>query len=240
MLLDALLLLIFFFLDFSISSQPHTRRGTIMKSGPLIRHVLFNANRFSVSQSKFIYQQIRLRQTLCIVIHHWSMEPKDWCTMSVASLGPATLEKQQPRFPNGIVRSMDIEQEPTFAKTFTEFRETFNSSADISGASPKKNLSHPRNCFHTLLVVDDIPGTRPKEKSKMLTTGRHVNPLQPSYSLPTFYNADFEQPKFLRDSMSVADIDGAQTSQRKLPSVRNALDTTDIVGAQASWKPRHR
>ena len=168
------------------------------------------------------------------------MEPKEWCTMSVASLGPATLEKPKQRFPNGITRPMDIEQEATFAKTFTQFRETFNSTADIVGASPKKSSSRSRNCFHTLLVVDDIPGTRPKEKSKMLTTGRHVNPLQPSYSLPTFNNTDDEVPKFLRDSMSAADIDGARTSERRQPAVRDILSTADIVGAQASWKPRHR
>lgn len=160
--------------------------------------------------------------------------------MSVASLGPATLEKPQPRFPHGISRPIDIEQEPTFAKTFTQFRSTFNSSADIVGASPKKNLSHSRNSFHTLLVVDDIPGTRPKEKSKMLSTDRHVNPLEPSYSLPTFKPVNIDTPKFLKDTMSVADIDGATTTQKILPTVRDILSTTDIVGAQASWKPRHR
>lgn len=168
------------------------------------------------------------------------MEPKEWCTMSVASLGPATLDKPQPRFPNGISRPMDIEQEATFAKTFTEFRTTFNSSADIYGASSKTDFSHSRNCFHTLLVIDDIPGTRPKEKSKMLTTGRHVNPLQPSYSLPNFSMPDSDVPKFLRDSMSVSDIDGAQTAKKKITMVRDALNTSDIIGAQASWKPRHR
>ena len=168
------------------------------------------------------------------------MEPKDWCTMSVASLGPATLEKPLPKFPNGIERVKEIEQEPVFAKTFTEFRSTFNSTTDIAGASPKRNLSHSRNCFHTLLVVDDIPGTRPREKSKMLQTGRHVDPLQPSYSLPNFPTAEIESPAFLRDSMSVADIDGAQTKKKKTTSVRNLLDTSDIAGAKASWKPRHR
>lgn len=160
--------------------------------------------------------------------------------MSVTSLGPATLEKPKPKFPNGIQRPMDIEQEPNFAKTFTEFRSTFNSTADINGASPKRNLSHSRNCFHTLLVVDDIPGTRPKEKSKMLQTGRHVDPLKPSYSLPSFKVNEVETPSFLRDSMSVADIDGAQTKRRQLSSSRETMSTTDIVGAQACWRPRHR
>lgn len=160
--------------------------------------------------------------------------------MSVASLGPATLDRPPPRFPNGISRPMDIEQEPSFAKTFTSLRSTFNSNTDILGAAPKRDLSHSRNCFHTLLVVDDIPGTRPKEKSKMLTTGRHIDPLQPSYSLPSFKATAEVKPKFLRETMSVADIDGAQTAQKIKPPVRDLLRTTDIAGAQASWKPRHR
>jgi hypothetical protein len=168
------------------------------------------------------------------------MEPKDWCTMSVTSLGPATMDKPQPRFPNGIARPREIEQEKTFAHTFTELRSTFNNSSDIFGAAPKQGLSHSRNCFHTLLVIDDIPGTRPKEKSKMLTTERHVNPLQPSYSLPSFQAAPIDAPRFLRDSMSVRDIDGAQPTHKKAATVKDVMNTSDISGAQASWKPRHR
>jgi hypothetical protein len=160
--------------------------------------------------------------------------------MSIASLGPATLEKPAPRFPNGIQRPLELEPELTFAKTFTSFRSTFNSTSDIAGAQPKREYSHSRNCFHTLLQIDDIEGTRAKEKNKILLTNRHVDPLRPSYSLPSFSPLPPDETRFLRDSMSVQDIDGAQTRQKLISSVRDILSTDDIVGAQASWRPRHR
>ncbi len=160
--------------------------------------------------------------------------------MSIASLGPATLEKPKPRFPNGIRRDDIIEPEINFTRTFTQFRSTFNSTADIAGATPSGNYSHLRNSFHTLLEIDDIEGTRARVTEKMHLTKRRVNPLEPHYPLPSAITEPEPPPKFLRDSMSVQDIDGAQVKNRTLSTIRDTMSTIDIDGAQASWRPIHR
>lgn len=165
---------------------------------------------------------------------------EEYCTMSIASLGPATLEKPKPRFPSGIRRDDIIEPETNFTRTFTQFRSTFNSTADIAGATSHGNYMHQRNCFHTLLEIDDIEGTRARVTEKMHLTNRRVNPLEPHYTLPSAIAEPEPLPKFLRDSMSVQDIDGAQIKNRTLSTIRDTMNTLDIDGAQASWRPIHR
>jgi len=59
------------------------------------------------------------------------------------------------------------------------------------------------------LYLDDIKGTKPKI-NKFETNRAPSNPLEPVYKIPTFAKAENYNPKFLRDSYQVHDIEGAQ------------------------------
>ncbi|KAH7463707.1 hypothetical protein PRIC1_006589 [Phytophthora ramorum] len=71
-------------------------------------------------------------------------------------------------------------------------------------------------------------------------TDRVVNPLEPSYKLPSFTTAPPLEPKFLRDSYNVSDIEGTSMKVRDIQHPRDGLKLDDIAGAQAGWLPRHK
>ena len=75
--------------------------------------------------------------------------------------------------------------------------------------APKQAHPHPFN-----LRVDDIPGAKPKEHC-FATSPRLTNPLEPCYQLP---HADHAQPappvpRFIRNAMDNSDIPGAQVEK---------------------------
>ncbi|POM60834.1 hypothetical protein PHPALM_30256 [Phytophthora palmivora] len=71
-------------------------------------------------------------------------------------------------------------------------------------------------------------------------TNRVVNPLEPNYKLPSFTKAPSVEPKFLRDSYNVSDIEGTSIKIRDIQHPRDGLKLNDIAGAQAGWLPRHK
>ena len=108
-----------------------------------------------------------------------------------------------------------------------------NYTLDISGASPRKLAPFTKKPDFSN-TNEDIEKSSPSPKAKYLNkpdftlsnqgiekssprghhcfkTSRHVNPLEPEYPLPTCHTP-FEpyQPKFLRNSIDVSDIVGAQ------------------------------
>jgi len=87
--------------------------------------------------------------------------------------------------------------------------------------------------------VDDIDGAQARIRDKMLLTKRQINPMVPDYKLPTTHMAPVHEPRFIRDQMSVADIDKACPTLPKNYVTRNPICVHDIVGAQACWRPRH-
>ncbi|RLN95159.1 hypothetical protein BBJ28_00017858 [Nothophytophthora sp. Chile5] len=115
----------------------------------------------------------------------------------------------------------------------------FYDAHDIKGSVSKE--LHPQ---HRLVGSDDrfkqlpIEGSTPQPAG--FRTDRVVNPLAPSYQLPSFTSAPPLEPKFLRDSYNVADIDGSYAKTREIEHPRNALKLDDIAGAQAGWLPRHK
>lgn len=111
--------------------------------------------------------------------------------------------------------------------------------SDIDGAKPKR-IEKTRNVPDNSLYVDDIDGARTFIKDKMLRTGRHVNPLVPVYSLPSYQTYSHEHPKFLRNTLDVSDIDGAAPKIPRKFEPRVTMQADDIEGAQANWRPRHR
>jgi len=49
----------------------------------------------------------------------------------------------------------------------------------------------------------------------MMRTKRHVNPLVPEYDLPKFHTTSLIEPKFIRDTLDISDIDGTKTKPIK-------------------------
>ncbi|XP_024536500.1 uncharacterized protein LOC9630602 isoform X1 [Selaginella moellendorffii] len=118
---------------------------------------------------------------------------------------------------------------------------------------PRKPLrNRPNDC----LYIDDIEGCRPDPKNmKLGNKARGTSPLVPEYKLPSFVEPSPYEPKFLKDSMNVNDIDGSRPSSRISSRVtfflcqcrvflmvqeRDHMTVTDIEGSTAGWKPTHR
>jgi len=119
------------------------------------------------------------------------------------------------------------------------------SYSDVPGMAPRQ--LHPasaKNVPDTNLRTDDIPGTQCNPKD-IIKRPRGTNPLAPSYDVATFEAPPPPPPppqRFVRDSMRVDDIDGAQTrtllaKPRMRGARENRLDASDIEGTAVGWKP---
>ncbi|KAL3659679.1 hypothetical protein V7S43_015354 [Phytophthora oleae] len=115
----------------------------------------------------------------------------------------------------------------------------FYDAHDIKGSTSLE--LHPKN---RRAGSDDRFKQLPIEGTTSLPAGfrtdRVVNPLEPSYKLPSFTKAPPIEPKFLRDSYNVSDIDGTSIKIRDIQHPRDGLKLNDIAGAQAGWLPRHK
>jgi len=164
-------------------------------------------------------------------------------SMSITSFGPSTLpQRDKPALETRKINdTADIEGA---TRTTTLYERYGNKPAfqqtDVAGSAPKA-LTHARNCRDNSLYVDDIEGTRAKALDKMATTRRRVNPLEPEYPLPSYIPVEPHEPKFLRHTMDITDIDGTATQplKRQIYAPRDSYRVDDIVGAQPNWKPRH-
>ena len=164
-------------------------------------------------------------------------------TMSIASSGPATLPDQiRPAKPFQIKDTNNVKDIDGASSSVPYFNRYLNkpvfSSADVPG-STSRPLTHSRNVRDMTLYIDDIDGTRHSIKDRMMRTKRHVNPLVPEYDLPSSTFCEIPEPKFLRDSMYHADVEGSTSKPAQKFKTRDNISTDDIVGAQASWRPRH-
>ncbi|KAF1780077.1 hypothetical protein JG687_00012202 [Phytophthora cactorum] len=115
----------------------------------------------------------------------------------------------------------------------------FYDAHDIKGSTsmelhPKNRHAGSEDRFKQL----PIEGTTSRPAG--FRTERFVNPLEPSYKLPSFTKAPPIEPKFLRDSYNVSDIDGTSIKVRDIQHPRDGLKLDDIAGAQAGWLPRHK
>ena len=168
-------------------------------------------------------------------------------SMSITSFGPSTLprnkhtDRQPPIETRTINNTNDIEGATRTTTLFERYgnKPSFLQS-DIPGSNPMA-LTHSRNCRDNSLYVDDIEGTRAKALDKMATTKRRVNPLEPDYPLPSFIPVEPHQPKFIRHTMDITDIEGSATQplKRQIYAPRDSYLIDDIVGAQPNWKPRN-
>lgn len=155
-------------------------------------------------------------------------------SLSIASLGSSTLNEGPKR---------QYIHKPSQAFSDEKPRERNKkpdlfSTADIDGAQPRK--THQRSVPSNTLSVSDIDGASVKIKDKFLQTKRHVDPLQPNYQLPSYTLSRPPEPKFLKDSMNVDDIEGTKPAVKSVFQPRDTLNVDDIEGSKAGWKPRHR
>jgi hypothetical protein len=103
------------------------------------------------------------------------------------------------------------------------------------------NLAKPQSCLQT----DDILGARP-QCVKFTTNRLGTNPLNPSYSLQKVEFVAPQPTRFVRDQMSIDDIEGSRPLKRKSETVRTraVMDISDIEGTKAAFgnsiKPRER
>ena len=162
-------------------------------------------------------------------------------SMSVATHGPSTIN----HINNKLLTLSKSTGEYGFGHTYQNETRKINkpdyslSVADILGASTRPSKHTNENS--KLLMVDDIDGTRAKISNRMLHTNRHVNPLNPAYSLPAYNPADPVVPHFTKDSMCIDDIEGTRTRKKNfVQAERLTNNVSDIDGAQASWRPRHQ
>jgi len=105
------------------------------------------------------------------------------------------------------------------------------------------DIVFPRQTYYNKpcrnLDVSDIEGARPRPKRSIGV--RLTNPLEPEYLLPSYSTNTHKPPKFVRDSISVADIQGAQpclTFEAQMKT-RDHMDYSDIGKCVGGWKIRN-
>lgn len=156
--------------------------------------------------------------------------------MSVATLGSSTIaEGPKTRYVHN--PSQVFNEDKGEAKTYYN-KPCFFGTADIEGAQPKR--TYQRRVPGDTMRVNDIDGATVLIKDKFLHTKRHEDPLQPNYKLPSYKVVPPVEPKFVKDSLSVDDIDGTRSSVKIVYQGRDTLKIDDIEGSSAGWKPRHQ
>lgn len=76
----------------------------------------------------------------------------------------------------------------------------------------------------------DIAGSK-TQVTKFVTTREPSNPLNPVYKLASFKYIAPEPPKFVRDAMTVDDIEGSKPLVKKEFAPRDTMKCFDIQGA---------
>lgn len=176
-------------------------------------------------------------------------------TLSIASLGSSTLENNKANIyhSQSLSKNYQTTQSPfrrtndisdidgaTYHSKFEKYtnKPKYNDMIDIPGSSPKKLIRERVNKPDYTLEVDDIFGSRTRTIEHISKSTRHINPLVPTYKLPSFQTASAPEFKFIRDHMDNSDVDGAQR-KTKLVSIRDILSVKDIEGAKADYRRRH-
>ena len=127
--------------------------------------------------------------------------------------------------------NMDIEgSSPRKFGAFNQKIDYTNKNDDIEKSCPKR-LHIKLNKPEYNLSNSDIEYSKPNCVTCKIQ--RHLNPLEPKYILPTSPDYPPYEPKFIRDSISVDDIEGAKP--RKIVSqnvLRESLKNDDV---KDSW-----
>lgn len=180
-------------------------------------------------------------------------------TLSIASFGASTLPRQQPFRPRDHDKVFDTDDS---IKNFYQTKIT-NYIDDIDGAtvknkyqrflnktlpaslhddnslnfiSPTKRILNNRRQVRDIMNIDDIEGTRMKVVKGIVTTNRHINPLEPIYDLPKYVEPIVPPPKFLRDTLDIKDIKGCTPKSFNVSQPRDPYQIDDIEGTRSKTK----
>lgn len=173
-------------------------------------------------------------------------------TLSIASVGPATLldSKKEHFHSETLALRNPVDNSDIEGTRFTSRYEKYTNkpnlyqSGDIEGSTSKILIKPVIGRVNYSLRNDDIPGAKTEILDPMLRTNRHVDPLMPKYSLPSYAAAEPYQPKFIRDTLVISDIDGSAPIPRLHTTVKlsyehqpkDILGLTDIEGSNADYK----
>ena len=156
----------------------------------------------------------------------------DWATLSVCSpMGSPVLANQKnPPRPFEIKKTnynADIDG-ATYINKYAKWAVKDSMGLSLQRRAPRAG----RNVPDLQLIVSDIDGASYLPSSSMERSDRHVNPLSPSYSLPS-YAVPLPQIDMrpIRNVLLTSDIVGSQPSPYE---TRDILNVADIAGAQSS------
>ena len=108
--------------------------------------------------------------------------------------------------------------------------------SDIEGSKTKPMVNENKKPVD-IMSVDDIEGAKPRIQRALPHSNRMTNPLNPQYQLPTKQEPPIPTPKFIRDNISVDDIQGAHSKSYQTDKPpRDIMNVNDISGA----RPRKR
>lgn len=103
--------------------------------------------------------------------------------------------------------NLDIEgSSPREFGSFNQKIDYTNKNDDIERSSPKK-LHIKLNKPEYNLSNENIDFSSPN--CLKIKTTRHLNPLEPKYSLPVSTNLTVDPPRFIRDNIQISDIEGS-------------------------------
>jgi len=162
-----------------------------------------------------------------------------WRTMSLCTLPD---QKRPPR--PFMIKATNLTADIDGATTYNRYHrwETKTSNMTVPHAHAPSPI-HGRNSTDNSLFIDDIDGARFSPTGGMERTKRKVNPLNPSYSLPTFTAPlpRFVKQESIRDPLYVGDIAGTTPSLNAFSihtSVRDSISVSDIPGACANYREK--
>ena len=108
---------------------------------------------------------------------------------------------------------------PTFGETNLDIDRSYPKQLHIGLYKPEYGLN-----------TQDIEGSQPnivKFKTQRIGT----NPLNPTYNVSQVEKRPITPPRYIRDSISIDDIDGAKPKKVPVYEVRNVIQVDDIQGA---------
>lgn len=160
-----------------------------------------------------------------------------WRTMSLCTLPD---QKRAPR--PFVIKATNLTADIAGATSRNSYDqwETKTTNMTVPHAHAPSRI-HSRNCPDNSLYIDDIDGARFSPTGGMERTKRKVNPLSPSYKLPTFTAPldRFVERGSIRDPLSVRDIAGTMPCVSiHSSSVRDSFSVSDIPGACSNYREK--
>lgn len=159
-----------------------------------------------------------------------------YTTMSIATFGSPTLPKSdRGRY---AVKDTNRVDDISGSQPKTHYsrpqREDQWTKDDISGTHSLKMHQSRSNYEDKSLMVDDIEGARPIVRKGMCLTQRHIDPLNPTYVLPSYTVPVEVMTKAHPEKEAIV-----TKIPKKTYSTKDILNYDDIAGSKPGWRPRH-